>query len=614
MSLIPGATPSVYTLNASDNPGALISSVVLNEHNYSEWATELMNSLQAKQKLGFIDGTIPKPTTEPDLSSWKAANSMIIGWIRTSIDPAIRSTVSFVSDAKDLWASLKQRFSTGNGVRRQLLKDEISACRQDGQPILAYYGRLTKLWEELQNYKTTRACTCAAAPDIAKEREDDKVHQFLFGLDERFRPIRSTITDQEPLPDLNHVYSRVIREEQNLNASRLKDAGKTETIGFSVQAVPSLSSPQVAAVSAPRPRDRSSLSCTHCHRQGHDISECFLVHGYPDWWLEQNRHDGSSNTMARGSHGRGTNNRGTTTRGGRYNSSGNRGRGRANAVNTRSPSTSTNWASDSIAQLISLLQAQRPNTSSEKLSGKTRSTDVIIDTGASHHMTGDLRLLSNVVDIVPSPVTKPDGSASRATKRGTLTLNDQYDLPDVLFVPDFNCTLISVAKLLKHTGCIAVFTDTLCFLQDRFTRTLIGAGEEREGVYYFTGVLAARVHKVVKESSSAILWHQRLGHPSTGVLLSLPEFSFLVVILMCSRVVILVFVLNKHVTFFQPVLIKLHLVLSLYIAMFGVLTAHRLLVVLSISLLLLMTSRDLSGRSSWLKNLMSLVYYVIFVP
>ena len=93
-----------------------------------------------------------------------------------------------------------------------------------------------------------------------------------------------------------------------------------------------------------------------------------------------------------------------------------------------------------------------------------------------------------------------------------------------MFVPDFDCTLISVAKLLKQTCCVAIFTDTLCFLQDRFSRTLIGAGEEREGVYYFTGVFAARAHKVSKVvNSSGVLWHCRLGHTSASVLLSLPE-------------------------------------------------------------------------------------------
>ena len=93
----------------------------------------------------------------------------------------------------------------------------------------------------------------------------------------------------------------------------------------------------------------------------------------------------------------------------------------------------------------------------------------------------------------------------------------------MLYVPDFNCTLISVSKLLKQTGCIAIFTDTLCVLQDCFTRTLIGAGEEREGVYYFTGVTVARSNRAGKENaSSSELWHRRLGHPAHNVLSTLP--------------------------------------------------------------------------------------------
>lgn len=48
-------------------------------------------------------------------------------------------------------------------------------------------------------------------------------------------------------------------------------------------------------------------------------------------------------------------------------------------------------------------------------------------------------------------------------------------------------------------------------------------GEKREGVYYFTDVLAARVNKATHESTSGALLYRRLGHPSTGVLLSLSE-------------------------------------------------------------------------------------------
>lgn len=157
------------------------------------------------------------------------------------------------------------------------------------------------------------------------------------------------------------------------------------------------------------------------------------------------------------------------------------------------------------------------------MSGKTKLTDVIIDTGASHQMTEDIRLLHDIRDILPSSVKFPNGRASRATQSGTLRLSSDYSLFDVLYVPNFDCTLISVSKLLRQTGCIAIFTDTLCVLQDSFTSTLIGAGEEREGVYYFTGVTVIRAHRTgAEKSSSSVLWHRRLGHPSYKVLSTLP--------------------------------------------------------------------------------------------
>ena len=65
----------------------------------------------------------------------------------------------------------------------------------------------------------------------------------------------------------------------------------------------------------------------------------------------------------------------------------------------------------------------------------------------------------------------------------------------------------------------------MCVLQDRFSRTLIGAGEEREGVYYFTGVKVARVHGASTKPSSSTLWHRRLGHPSYKALSTLLIFK-----------------------------------------------------------------------------------------
>lgn len=69
-----------YFLYASDNPGAMIIAVVLTRENYNEWSSEMTNALRAKWKLGFIEGTILKPSmNDPNLELWHSVNSMIVG-------------------------------------------------------------------------------------------------------------------------------------------------------------------------------------------------------------------------------------------------------------------------------------------------------------------------------------------------------------------------------------------------------------------------------------------------------------------------------------------------------------------------------------------------------
>lgn len=81
-------SPSPYTLYRSDNPRSMITPVMLNGENYNQWANEKLNALQAQRKTGFINGTINKPSSDSlDYDNWIAVNSMIVGWIRASIDP-----------------------------------------------------------------------------------------------------------------------------------------------------------------------------------------------------------------------------------------------------------------------------------------------------------------------------------------------------------------------------------------------------------------------------------------------------------------------------------------------------------------------------------------------
>ena len=149
---------------------------------------------------------------------------------------------------------------------------------------------------------------------------------------------------------------------------------------------------------------------------------------------------------------------------------------------------------------------------------------MIIDSRDSHHMIGDISQLVGVRETPPCVVGFADGGTSTSCQMGDLILSDKISLKDVLSVPSLDCTLISVSKLLKHSNCFALFTDTIVVLEDRSSKTLIGAGEERDGVYFFRDVRVGRANRA-DGNKDQLLWHRRRGHPAFANSSSLPMLS-----------------------------------------------------------------------------------------
>lgn len=103
-------TISPYDLTSGDNPGAVISHPLLNGNNYEEWAINLRMAISSRKKFGFLDGSIPKPAADSTyLENWAANNHLLVGWIRQTIEPKLRSTISTREVAKDLWHIIKKR-------------------------------------------------------------------------------------------------------------------------------------------------------------------------------------------------------------------------------------------------------------------------------------------------------------------------------------------------------------------------------------------------------------------------------------------------------------------------------------------------------------------------
>ncbi|KAF7802906.1 retrovirus-related Pol polyprotein from transposon TNT 1-94 [Senna tora] len=283
-------TISPYDLTSLDNPGLAITQVQLRGENYDEWAQAVKTALRARKKFGFVDGKIAQPAEDSsDFEDWWTINFLLVSWIRNSIEPSLRSTISNKDVAKDLWNEIRDRFSVTDGTRIQQLRSALTECKQRGLTIVDYFGRLTKLWDELSNYDPISTCkcgkcTCDLSTMLDKKREDERVHTFLLGLDDTlYGTVRSSILTQDPLPNLHKAYSILVQEERVKTIARAKEE-RVEVMALATR-------------TRSDGRDKT-LVCSHYNKNGHEAENCFALIGYPEWWGDRARNDGKAETQS----------------------------------------------------------------------------------------------------------------------------------------------------------------------------------------------------------------------------------------------------------------------------------------------------------------------------
>lgn len=93
-------------------------------------------------------------------------------------------------------------------------------------------------------------------------------------------------------------------------------------------------------------------------------------------------------------------------------------------------------------QWMMVMEMLKPNRNEERLSDPY--DEWIMDPGASHYMTRNIKLLREVHAISPFLIGLENGESTFAVKEGNLALEGNAFLCHVLFVPHLNCTLLFV--------------------------------------------------------------------------------------------------------------------------------------------------------------------------
>ncbi|GKC04539.1 ribonuclease H-like domain-containing protein [Tanacetum coccineum] len=121
--------------------------------------------------------------------------------------------------------------------------------------------------------------------------------------------------------------------------------------------------------------------------------------------------------------------------------------------------------------------------------------------GANQHMTYTDKELDNVIDIshLRIKVGHPNGTEAYISKIRNLRLSNGLTLYDVMVIPQYCVTLISVHKLAKENKVIVAFDENRCYFlnQDLSLKNILGIGDQCE---VLLGHPAEPVLNVLKDS------------------------------------------------------------------------------------------------------------------
>ncbi|GJV19802.1 hypothetical protein Tco_1368822 [Tanacetum coccineum] len=189
-----------------------------------------------------------------------------------------------------------------------------------------------------------------------------------------------------------------------------------------------------------------NLVCTHCNMNGHTADRCFELVGYPPN-LKKNNNNGF-----------------------------NKGVASSNVVSgSKNQSTSNSFTDDQYKKLMALI--------SEKSGSSSMPANIA---GASQPMTYTILNMFNVVEVSKLNMTvgHPSGTMAIVTHVGSHRLIDQIVIHDVLVVPEYKVSILSVHKLSKDNKFRVVFDENVCVIQDYVQRTQVGTGNESNGLYF----------------------------------------------------------------------------------------------------------------------------------
>ncbi|XP_025885618.1 uncharacterized protein [Solanum lycopersicum] len=300
---------SPFYIHPSENAASALLPVVFDGTSYRSWRRAVLRALSVKNKTGFINGKIVKPSfTDPSFMQWERCDDMVTSWILNSLSPDLQDSLQYVNNAKELWEELEDRYDQTNGCKLYQLQKEINDLVQGTLDITGYYTKMKKLWEEMSaidvHSQCSCVCTCGGKVKLYKTEQDRRLIHFLMGLNEMYTAVRGNILMMSTLPTMAQAFAILSQEERqremkspnhmalestSLNASMLPQSNATNSGSYrgstgrgngNYNNTGNFNNTNTYRGNS-NIGNRSNMFCEYCKRTGHVKDRCYKLHGYP---------------------------------------------------------------------------------------------------------------------------------------------------------------------------------------------------------------------------------------------------------------------------------------------------------------------------------------------
>ncbi|XP_055824445.1 uncharacterized protein LOC129892967 [Solanum dulcamara] len=252
-------------VHPSDTSGCVLASVKLTGFgNYGVWSRVMRISLLAKKKLGFVTGTCTKESFDESLhEQWETVNAIVLSWIMNTVSERLLSGIMYASNAHLVWEDLKESFDKVNRVRIFQVHTTIANVKQRISPVSVYFSRLKELWSESDLIAPSPNCGCPKSRDYIEYLQEQRLMQFLSGLNESYDQAKRQILMKSNAPSVNQAYALIVQDE-----SQQVNVKKSNPIAMQAKRNDNY-------------KGSNSIYCENCHMRNHTKKEYYKLVGYP---------------------------------------------------------------------------------------------------------------------------------------------------------------------------------------------------------------------------------------------------------------------------------------------------------------------------------------------